>query len=268
MANDLAPIGDREMTPNNDLVSIEVDEGVAYLTLNRPPLNVIHIPMLYAMQTALEQLAADKEVRVLLLRANGKMFSAGVDVADHTPDKVGEMIPLIGDVCTALADFPAPSIAVVRGHALGGGCELVVCCDFAVMAQDARIGQPEIQLAAIAPIAALRLPYLVGYRVAADLLLTGRTLTADEALGYGLVNAVLPIHRVDDWAVDKASQLALLSRPALLLSKRALHMGYGNWVESMKDMETLYLEELMSTDDASEGLAAFMEKRKPIWKHS
>jgi cyclohexa-1,5-dienecarbonyl-CoA hydratase len=257
------------MTPNNsDLVSIEVEDGVASLTLNRPPLNVIHIAMLKALENALAKLKDNPDVRVLLLRANGKMFSAGVDIADHTPEKVGEMIPLFDAVCCSLAGFPAPTIAVVHGHALGGGCELVLCCDLAVMALEAKIGQPEIQLAAMAPIAALRLPYLVGYRVAADLMFTGRTLTADEALNHDLVNAVLPVHRVDDWAKEKASQLAGLSRVALLLNKRALQMGYGNWFDSMEAIETLYLNELMNTEDAREGLAAFMERRKPVWKHS
>ena len=256
------------MTSNgNDLVSIEVNDGIATLILNRPPLNVIHIAMLRALETALASLKENPDVRVLLLRANGKMFSAGVDIADHTPDKVGEMIPLFDAVCCALAEFPAPTIAVVHGHALGGGCELVLCCDLAVMAQEAKIGQPEIQLAALAPIAALRLPYIVGFRVAADLMFTGRLLNADEASNLGLVNATLPADQIDDWAKDKAVQMAGLSRAALLLNKQALQMGYGNWFASMEAIETLYLEELMNTKDAQEGLTAFMEKRKPIWKH-
>ncbi|MCP4424503.1 MAG: enoyl-CoA hydratase/isomerase family protein [Chloroflexi bacterium] len=251
----------------DSFVSSTIQDGVAYLTLNRPPVNVVHIPMLEQMETALTKLAKDTAVRVLVLQAEGKMFSAGVDVADHTLDKVGEMIPLFNRVCTALADFPTPTIAAVHGHALGGGCELVICCDLAVMAEKAKIGQPEIQLAAIAPIAALRLPYLVGYRAAADLMFNGRNLTAEEALNMGLVNAVVSTDQVGEWAQKKASHLAGLSRAAMSICKRALRMGFGDWANSLPSMEQIYLDELMATTDAKEGLAAFMERRQPVWKH-
>ncbi len=254
----------------NQFISIspQTQAGLAYLTLNRPPLNVLHIPMLQQLEAALDRLASDTAVRVLVLQAEGKMFSAGVDVADHTADKVGEMIPLFDRVCRALADFPLPTLAAVHGHALGGGCELVLCCDLAVMAEGAKIGQPEIKLATIAPIAALRLPYLVGYRAAADLMITGRNLTAQEALQMGLVNAVVPTKEVGNWAQEKASQIAGLSRAALILAKRSLRMGFGNWANALPEVERLYLEELMSTADAHEGLAAFMEKRAPVWTHN
>lgn len=248
-------------------VSYEIEAGIATLTLNRPPLNVVHIPMLEQMETTLTQLAQDTAVRVLLLRAEGKMFSAGVDVADHTPDKVDTMIPLFDRVCTALADFPTPTVAAVHGHALGGGCELVICCDLAVMAEKAKIGQPEIQLAAVAPIAALRLPYLVGYRAAADLMFSGRNLTAAEALKMGLVNAIVPVDQVGEWTQKKAAHLAGLSRAAMTVCKRALRMGFGDWANSLPQMERIYLEELMATADAAEGLAAFLEKRPPEWRH-
>ena len=154
-------------------VSVETKNGASFLTLKRAPLNVLNIAALTQLESALTELSRDESIRVLVLRAEGKMFSAGVDVADHTPDKVGEMIPLFDRVCRALANFPVPTLAVVHGHALGGGCELVLCCDLAVMTDTAKIGQPEIQLAAFAPIAAMRLPKLVGYRNAADMLFTG-----------------------------------------------------------------------------------------------
>jgi cyclohexa-1,5-dienecarbonyl-CoA hydratase len=249
-------------------VLVEVDEGVATLTLDRPPVNVIHIAMLAQMQSVLESLSQDESIRVLVLRANGKLFSAGVDVADHTAEKVGEMIPLVDRVCQRLADFPVPTIGVVQGAALGGGCELVICCDMAVMAEKAKIGQPEIQLAVFAPVAAMRLPFLVGYPAAADLLFTGRSLTAQEALKMGLVNAVVPAEQLDEWVQGKAAQMTGLSRSALALCKKALHLGFGNWAGSHEEMERLYLDDLMSTYDANEGLASFMEKRRPVWQHS
>ena len=248
-------------------ISVETKNGASTLTLRRAPLNVLDIATLTQFESALAELTRDESIRVLVVKAEGKMFSAGVDVADHTPDKVGGMIPLFDRVCRALANFPAPTIAVVHGHALGGGCELVLCCDLAVMTDHAKIGQPEIQLAAIAPIAALRLPQLVGYRNAADILFTGRSLTADEALKMGLVNAVVSAEQLEQWVEDKVTKLTSLSRVALTMTKRALHIGFGAWDSSAAELERLYLEELMKTEDAREGLTAFMEKRAAVWRH-
>lgn len=248
-------------------VSAETKNGASSLTLKRTPLNVLDIAALTQLESALTELSRDETIRVLILRAEGKMFSAGVDVADHTPDKVGEMIPLFDRTCRALANFPVPTLAVVHGHALGGGCELVLCCDLAVMAEGAKIGQPEIQLAAIAPVAAMRLPQLIGYRNAADILFTGRALTADEALKMGLVNAVVPAEQLERWVEDKVIQLTGLSRVALTMTKRALQLGFSAWESGLTEMERLYLGELMKAEDAREGLNAFMEKRAAVWKH-
>lgn len=248
-------------------INVETKNGASFLTLRRAPLNVLDIATLTQLESALTDLSRDESIRVLILRAEGKMFSAGVDVADHTPDKVGEMIPLFDRVCRALANFPVPTIAVVQGHALGGGCELVLCCDFAVMAEGAKIGQPEIQLAAFAPIAAMRLPLMAGYRNAADMLLTGRALASDEALRMGLVNAVVTAAQLEQWLEEKSAQLLKLSRMALIMTKRALGFGFGAWDALAQELERLYLDELMKSEDAAEGLKAFMEKRAAVWKH-
>ncbi len=251
----------------DSFINVETKNGASTLTLNRAPLNVLNIAALSQLESTLTELSRDESIRVLILCAEGKMFSAGVDVADHTPDKVGEMIPLFDRACRALANFPCPTLAVVHGHALGGGCELVLCCDLAVMTENAKIGQPEIQLAAFAPIAAMRLPLMVGYRAAADMLLTGRTLTSDEALKLGLVNAVVPTDGLEQWVQEKVAQLTNLSRVALTMTKRSLQSGFGGWETSASELERLYLEELMKTEDAHEGLTAFMEKRAAVWKH-
>ncbi|MDP1714336.1 MAG: enoyl-CoA hydratase/isomerase family protein [Anaerolineales bacterium] len=251
----------------DSFINVETKNGASTLTLNRAPLNVLNIAALSQLESALTELSRNESIRVLILRAEGKMFSAGVDIADHTPDKVGEMIPLFDRACRLLANLPCPTLAVVHGHALGGGCELVLCCDLAVMTENAKIGQPEVQLAAFAPIAALRLPLMIGYRAAADMLLTGRTLTSDEALKLGLVNVVVPADGLEQWVQEKTAQLSGLSRVALTMTKRALQLGFGNWDASTSELERLYLDELMKTSDAHEGLTAFMEKRTAVWKH-
>jgi len=256
------------MNEATHFVDYQIEDGLATITLSRPPLNVLHIPMLQALEAALIELAADHSVRVLMLTADGKMFSAGVDIADHTPEKVGDMIPLFDRVCVQLAQFPVPTIAVVQGHALGGGCELVLCCDLAVLAEDAKIGQPEIQLAAFAPIAALRLRQLVGYRAAAEIMFTGENLSAQVALAMGLVNAVVSADEVAAWAQEKADKITRLSRAAQILNKQALRLGFDPWEKQLPSIEETYLTELMHTADALEGLAAFQEKRTPQWKHT
>lgn len=245
----------------------EADECVVTLTLNRAPLNVLNIKMLEELKSELQSAADDKCVGALVLKASGKLFSAGVDIEDHTPEKVGHMIPLFNEVCQMLANFPAPTVAAVHGHALGGGCELVLCCDLAIMADDAKIGQPEIQLAAFAPIAAMRLPALVGYRAAADMLLTGRSVDAKEAYQIGLVNVVAPAEEVEQIAREKAAQMSNVSRAAQRLNKKALQLGTDAWSKTMTEMEALYLNDLMNTADAVEGIAAFREKRPPVWSH-
>lgn len=249
------------------LVGERVDDGVGWLSLDRPPVNVLNIALLEQLEAALDRLAHRDDLRVLVLRAEGKLFSAGVDVGDHTPARVGTMLPLFDRVCRALADFPVPTLAAVQGHALGGGCELVLCCDLAVAAAGARLGQPEIKLAAIAPVAALRLAQLAGRRVAADLLFGGEPLDAAAAREAGLLNAVVAPEELDGWVARKAAQLAGLSAVALRHTKRALAAGTGDWAAALPALERLYLDELMASADAREGLAAFLDKRAAVWTH-
>jgi cyclohexa-1,5-dienecarbonyl-CoA hydratase len=249
-----------------EFLGYTVEGGIAELIMRRPPANVMNIAMLEELEVALGEAAADASIKALVLRAEGKLFSGGVDVADHTLDRVGEMIPLFDRVCIAIHDFPAPTIAVVEGHALGGGCELVICCDFAFMVEGKRIGQPEIQLASMAPIAALKLPALVGLRWAARLQFTGEQIGADVAEQIGLVNQALPIDELNKAVDDLLATLKGLSAPVLKINKRGLLLGMNDGLNAVSAIERLYLEDLMALEDAQEGLKAFLEKRKPAWK--
>ncbi len=254
------------MAVTSILISWQVEEGIGFLTLNRPPLNILNIALLTELEAALHAAAADQTLRLLVLRAKGKLFSAGADIADHTVERVTSMIPLFHRVCYALAAFPAPTLAVVQGHALGGGCELVLCCDLIVAAENAKIGQPEIKLATFAPIAALCLPALVGRPLAAQLLFTGEAITAIEAARCGLINRAVPAGELETTAAEFSNNLRSLSAAALRLCKQALNQGSGNW-EQLESIESLYLQDLMSTADVHEGLAAYQEKRNPKWQH-
>jgi cyclohexa-1,5-dienecarbonyl-CoA hydratase len=248
-------------------IRYEASDGVGTLTLDRPPVNVMNIAMLQEMEKGLERAKVVEDLKVLVIRAEGKFFSAGVDVADHTPELVGDMIPLFDRVCQMLAEFPVPTIAVVNGHALGGGCEIVICCDFALMVDGARIGQPEIQLASMAPIAALRLPMLVGPRWAAQILFTGEQISASKAADIGLIDNVVAPDDLERAVGEQIEKITQLSAVALRINKKGYLLGLAGWDDGLGKMETLYLDELMSTADAIEGLEAFLEKRPAEWKN-
>ncbi len=249
-------------------VNWRVEQAVGQLTLRRPPLNVINLAVLHELQAALEAAAHEAALKVLVVRADHtlRVFSAGVDVADHTADKVGEMIPLFDRVCATLADFPAPTLAVVHGHALGGGCELALCCDLIIAAEGANFGQPEIKLGALAPMAALRLPGLVGYRRAAEMLFLGEVVTATEAAHIGLISRAVPSAELETTVDQYLGKLRGLSGAALRLCKRAARLG-ADGPAGLPAVEKLYLEDLMSTEDAREGVTSFLEKRAPVWQN-
>ncbi len=251
----------------SQFVSWNSAAGIGTLMLDRAPLNIMNIVMLREMEGALTAAAEDESLRVMLVRAKGNMFSAGVDVADHTAEKVGEMIPLVDRVCTALAGFAAPTLAAVHGHALGGGCEIALSCDLIVAAENAKFGQPEIKLATFAPMASMLLPGVVGYRLAAELLFTGEPVTASAAVKMGMITRAIPAEEFDTAVETLAGRLQELSAPTLRMCKRALRVGAQAGMGSAAALERLYLDELMATEDAHEGLAAFMEKRRPDWKH-
>ncbi|MBM4422221.1 MAG: hypothetical protein FJ030_02380 [Chloroflexi bacterium] len=244
----------------------QTDEGVGRLTLKKPPLNVVNIAMMREMLSVMDAASHDSSLRVLVVQAEGKMFSAGVDVADHTADKVSEMIPLFDQVCAALANFPAPTLAVVHGHALGGGCEIAMCCDLIVAAEEAKFGQPEIKLATVAPFASVLLPESVGYRRAAEMLLLGENVSAVEAARIGLINRAVPAAELDQTADQYLAKLRALSAAALRIAKKTARLGLQGWA-NLPAIEKLYLDDLMSTADANEGVSSFIEKRAPVWKH-
>lgn len=164
--------------------------GIGRLVLDRPPVNVLNLGTMEALQSALAEAAADSGLKVLAVSGVGRAFSAGVDIADHTADRVGRMLELFHDAVRQLMALEAPVVALVHGAALGGGCELALACDMILARDDLKLGQPEIQLAVFPPVAAALLPRLIGRQRALDLILTGRTIGAAEALRMGLVSRV------------------------------------------------------------------------------
>ncbi|HID87866.1 MAG TPA: enoyl-CoA hydratase, partial [Anaerolineae bacterium] len=189
------------------------------------------------------------------------------DVSEHTADKVEEMIEVFHRIFRLLDELEIPTVAVVDGAALGGGCELVLFCDMVIASERASFGQPEIQVGVFPPVAVVALPAIVGPKKALEMVLIGDRIRAAEAERLGLVNKVVPPEELRAAADEFVGKLAGLSGAVLRLTKRAIRLGsIGSFADGLAAVEELYLGPLMATEDANEGLAAFMEKRKPKWK--
>ncbi len=256
------------MNSHFEQILFEKKNGVATLTLNRPPLNILNIAMMREMNEALEELEGDADTKLLVIAAQGKVFSAGVDIKDHTPEKVEGMIEVFHRIFRRLLSLEIPTLAVVQGACLGGGCELASFCDFIIASEEATFGQPEIKVGVFPPIAVVLFPYLIGQRKTFELLLTGETVDAREAERIGLITRVVPPEELEMATEELVAKLAGLSGVVLRLTKRAIYEAADlPFEKAMEHIERLYLERLMSTEDAKEGLQAFLEKRKPIWRN-
>jgi cyclohexa-1,5-dienecarbonyl-CoA hydratase len=245
-----------------------VEGGVARITLNLPPLNIIDIPMLEEILSALVCVETEKDAKVLVFDHQGKAFSAGVSIRDHTPDKVSDMIDKFHGVFRKLDTLELPTLALVDGMALGGGCELAIFCDIVLASERATFGQPEIKVGVFPPVAAVIFPHLVGRNRALELLLTGDIIDAAEAKAIGLINKVFPTDQFREKANEIVAKLTSLSAPVLKMTKRAVDRSlYASVSDALTAVEKMYLGELMQTEDAREGLNAYLEKRKPVWKN-
>jgi cyclohexa-1,5-dienecarbonyl-CoA hydratase len=248
-------------------IALDIVPPVARVTLTHPPLNVIDLRMMDELLAALEQLQQRDDISITTLSGSETTFSAGVDVAAHAPDQVVAMLGKFHSVIRALIAARKVTVASVRGNCLGGGAELALVCDMVYTTASANWGFPEIKLACFPPVAAVALSAAVGQKRAADLILSGRTISGDEAKQIGLANDAVADSDLDR-AVDQAvARLAELSPAALAVTKKALYSWDAiHFDKGMLRSEKIYLDELMQTADAHEGINAFLEKRKPVWK--
>lgn len=247
-------------------VHVMVERGLGRVEMERPPLNVIDMESAGELEEAIVSVASRADVAVIVLEGRGRAFCAGVDVRDHLPDRGAAMLRAFHRACVALLEAPQPTVAIVQGAALGGGCELTLCCDLVIAADRATFGQPEIRLGVFPPLAAVALPRIVPPHLAAELLLSGRSMSAAEAAQWGLVNRVVEQDALAGAAKELLEGMLALSPASLRLTKQAMRRP-GSWPTAgeIEDAERLYVERLMETPDAVEGLQAFLEKRPPRW---
>ena len=244
------------------------DDGVATLSLDHPPLNILTRALLAELREALDRLRSSPATRVLLVTARGRHFSAGADVGEHLPPTHRELIPEFLRTIEALASFPLPVLAAVRGRCLGAGFELAQACDLIVAAEDATFGQPEIALAVTAPAACALLPRRTTHGNAAELLYGGDSMDAARAFAIGLVQRVVPEPKLEEQALALAKRFARHSAAALRATKASLRAAAGvPLAEALRRAGDIYVNELMAASDPVEGLEAFLAKRPPVWRH-
>lgn len=256
------------MTDKYQHIKFNIDDRVARITFARPPVNIFNIAMMQEINDALNQCAQQQELVAVVFdaAADCRAFSAGVAVEEHVEETIFQMLDSFHAIFRNLEQIARPTIAVVDGAALGGGCELVAACDIAIASERARFGQPEIKLGVFPPVAAVLLPLIIGDKRARELILTGELIEAKEAARLGLVNYVLPANELEQKTSELLTNFRNLSAATLELTKRAIDLGRGRSLDSaLKELENMYLFELMKTHDANEGIKAFIEKRKPQW---
>jgi len=250
-------------------IILEKKDGITKLVVNRPPVNVINFETLNEMNMALTELAKDNETKVLLIRGSGsKAFCAGIEVKDHVGDMMPKMMREFGKMFRLLRGLGKPSIAVVNGIALGGGCEIIAGCDMAVASEKAMLGQPEVQLGGLAPAAAALFPRIMGEKKAFELIVLGDSIPAKEAERIGLVNKVVADEELDKAAEELAAKFLKKSGLSVKLVRDAVYQC-SNIPELDKalDKATELGINSWSTGDGQEGLKSYLEKRPPNWKN-
>jgi|SRR5271165_2550095 len=247
-------------------VKVDVSAPVARITLRNPPLNILDIPMMRELHQAVTEMEARADISVILLEGDSHAFSAGVDVKAHIPELVREMLTSFHAVIRTVVASRKVTIAAVQGACLGGGAELAAVCDMVYTARDATWGFPEIKLGCFPPVAAVALPALVGQKRAMELILTGRQISGDEAVAIGLANRAARAEELSSVVQQTLAELQQLSPAALAHAKKAVYAWDAiHFDKGLARAEKIYLEELISTEDAREGIMAFLEKRPAKW---
>jgi cyclohexa-1,5-dienecarbonyl-CoA hydratase len=266
--DDVDAYGTVRPPPTYQHIQSTVSQGIARLVLNRPPANVLSVEMMVEINSVLESMEYQKDIKVLVLSATGKYFSPGFELADHLGDRGYMMLEAFRRIFENMARIDKPLVAVVAGPALGAGSMLAAGCDIVYAAATAaKFGHPEIKGGVFNPVAAALLPRLVGRKKAAEILFSGLSITAAEAERIGLITRAVPDDKLDAEVAVLVQRFQEQSAAVLQLTRRALAGGADLLLpDAFRHAEDVYLNQLMGTEDADEGLKAVMGKRKPVWK--
>lgn len=225
-------------------------------------LNIINLELINKFRQVLKR----QKSQVLIIEGRGKIFSAGVDIKEHVPDKIEKTLSAFHSLLFDIMEYKSITISLLRGYALGGGLELAMAADFTIARKNTVIGFPEINIGAYPPFAAAYLPFIVPAKFANELIFSGRSISAGHGQKLGLINKVIQTEKDAKLFIKP---ILSMSNPALILAKKAMHGSQINRVKKMvRKSERIYLKELMRCKDPIEGVSAFLEKRKPVWTNS
>jgi cyclohexa-1,5-dienecarbonyl-CoA hydratase len=248
-------------------VEFTARDGVARITLNRPPANVLSIEVMSDVANAIDSIEYEREIKLVVIAAKGKYFSAGFELTDHIGDRGYLMVEGFRRIFEGLAKIDKPSLAVVAGPALGAGSLLAVACDMTLAATSSKFGHPEIKAGVFNTVAMAVLPRLLGRKRAFELVMSGASLSAGEAERIGLITRSVPDDRLQAEAEALIQRCRDTSGVALQCIRRAMTDGLDHsFADAVRRAEDVYLNQLMLSEDAREGLQAVMEKRKPTWQ--
>lgn len=249
-------------------IDLSRSDGIATITLNHPPVNVMTSRMMEEIGQAFSRVEKEGRTHAIVIRGAGRCFSAGADVREHLPDQAPEMIRSLHRLVESVMGLKTPLVAVLHGTALGGAFEFATLADVVLVQEGCRLGLPEIRLGSFPPVAAAFYPAMIGWKHALEVLLTGDTISPERACELGLATAVLPAGRFEEEVEKRLARIRSLSLPVLKLCKMATLGGFVQRpLEALSTAETIYVQELLKTRDAREGLEAFLQKRAPVWEH-
>lgn len=247
------------------------EDRIATITINRPPANALSSGLIKELSGVLDEIEPNNEIRVVLIHGEGRFFSAGADIKEFTEVQTGDAFESLGrngqDLFERIENFPKPVIAAIHGAALGGGLELAMACHFRLVTEKAKLGLPELQLGLIPGFAGTqRLPRYVGVARAAEMLFTSDPISGTESVQYGLANHAYPEEELLDNAYAMAKKIAKKSPAALKAAIELLNYGKTKEFHSGVEKEAQLFGEVFASEDAKEGISAFIEKREPQFK--
>jgi cyclohexa-1,5-dienecarbonyl-CoA hydratase len=249
-------------------VQLRIQSGVARMTLNRPDHNLLNENMLRELVDGISLVSEREDVKLIVLDSAAKVFCGGIDIGEYTSERVFQMVNAFHSVFAGMLESSKPVITVVNGPAIGGGAELAAFGDLVIATPKAKFAQPEITIGVFPPLASTILPYLVGPKIALEIVLLGEPVDAERALELGLVNRLVPESKLEATVNELIARVTSHSGPVLTMAKKAILGGMGlSLRDGLKNSMDIFLNELYRLEDSQEGLRALVEKRKPNWKN-
>lgn len=249
-------------------VRYHIEGPVARLTLDRPEHNLLNERMLSEIAAGINSIGERREIKLIVIDSAAKSFCGGIELGEYTQRRVFQLLDAFHNAFAAMMDTSKPVLVVINGPAFGGGSELAALADLVVATPKARFAQPEIKLGVFPPLSAVILPYILGPKVALELVLTGEAMTAERAHDLGLVNRLVPETQLQKTVDELISKVTAQSGPVLTMAKKAILGSVGVPLrEGVRNSMKIFLNELSDLEDSQEGLRALVEKRAPKWKN-